>query len=487
MKRWWLIGIAVFILTWNVVVGSSEAAGFHPLHVFYLSLGAFVGSYNPAPGQPASPSLAMVVGLIAALGITFTTALTAVADLTRDRLRRTRALRQRSDVVVIGQSTEAKVIVTSARRTGSRVLHIAEDGDLPLPSWPDLARRRPVVRALQGAGHIIVAGGDEGENALIAQQLLTIHLSERVRPSVLIRSEEMTAALRPPILRGSLPPLENFSPRDNIGQSVVEAVLQVAMTQQSTLRVRIWSADRVTEKWLANAARAQAILGSPPKFELVNRGPFSLTVAVGSDAINLLMTSNDPVVAVADRALLESIPWLQQRLGRSLFVVDPLEAGVGFQIVADGVSRQLGRAFHQAHSALHRRMPPWGTTVNGREEQSSILAAQAMLQTLDKFGLELSRTGTAVVLSEEQEIAIAQAEHDDWLTHRRWQDEAGKSWPAWRRTDGTVSADAVPWNQLTPSAREYLLDLPRKVYPALAAMFGYVIQESIAAENHRSR
>lgn len=421
----------------------------------------------------------MVVGLIAGLAVTFTTAFVAFGRLTRQQWHKLRASRKRYSVLVVGASKEADIVSRDARNQGLSVLQVQNDGGFVVDSWPDILKDRLVAAAVKNVEHVVIAGEDETVNATIARDLLAARPGLHQRIHAIVRSRELATAIRPTRIDLSLPPINLFSPMDNIGQRVAEVMTDEIDYRKDHVRVLV-DVDEVVARWLSNAATARSELGLRPSFEFNNDGQHDLAIVQGVRALTTIVDSSTPTIAIVDADLVETIPWLQSRVDRDVFVVDPTENGLSLAMVTSGLQVQWARAFHHAHAMLHNDAPRWQSARHTRNEQLSTFAVMAMLRFLRQHNFELATHGNPAIISKATALSIASFEHEDWLHGRTWIDSEGTKHPAPEREDGSWSPDARPWDELSTATRAYLTDIPMRVYPALAAMLGYIIRERSA-------
>jgi len=502
-----LVLVVALILVYNALVITWESSTPDPLSVAYASLGAFVGSYTPLYGQPGQPTPLMSIGLISALLATFGAAGTALLKVSRASLAQLAWTRVRDGIVIIGSSAEADVIARSvdpAKR--EKVIRLKEE-DLV-----EVLGSRATRKALGGANHIVVAASSDAESTRIAE-----NLSEAAGETFrLVRSTVLANALRPNVLT-ALTNSEAFHPADNVGQVVArviagfdahERVHGGDIAQRSSLRrLRVAvhdfgrsSSAPTIESWLRHASDAVRFTGGAtldvvePESDAdvrVFAGDYEEVAAAaalrsGNDArhyvIAVVPVDLQRVVAMAEGVSVHTrSDWEQRKvlLEGDILVIDPEVDGLDFSVIVDGISAQWGRAYDDAYTRLYaskaiKSQPTDSSTVT-RNQQSSIAAARHMLGALEAHGyvLRKGRTGWAEGIPAAETIeSLARAEHDDWW-NRTWIDESGTP-----QRVAIGSENARPFDELDARTKEYNRDIVRKVYPALAAMFGYGITRS---------
>lgn len=514
---------AIVVFSYNFVVAWHEAARPEGFAVAYLGLSAFVGSYNVLYGQPAQPSPGMALGLSVALIISFGAAISVLLRLSRSGIARWSTSRRKGGVVVIGSSPEADAIARSLAPEARRsLIRIREDGpteelgSIVVPNWQGFGDDRVVSRMVSAASNVVVAGSTDAVSARWAAAVRPLMGTRR--PFQLVRSAQLARALRPDVLT-ALPESEGFHPADNVGQLIASVIAAHARAGSDRVRIafKVCGDDPMAEAvrvWITNTARATSFVTGTSTYEIVSQGD-SAAVCVLAGAAEAVAaeaarrSSGRAVVAAASADLIGSVAlpahvkiicvtdWLQSpshlRPGQ-LVIVDPERDGLRFNVVADGLEAQWGRAFHDAYASLYRTANPgppadaWSTDLLGRSEQSSIGAVKYMLEVLRKQGYELKAgdAGWAGGQPASNVVdAMARMEHDEWWQRRTWVDEAGvERRVSLRQGNDGVWQDgpnSVNFNELDPAAQAYNRDVITKVYPALAAMFGYGIRRAQAA------
>lgn len=508
-RKTWLLVIAVAaILLFNAIVITSEARQPNPLAVAYAALVAFVGSYSPLDGQPGQPTPWMAGGLTAALLATFSAAGGALLQASRTSLARFAQTRVRKGIVVIGSSNEAEAIARSVDGVDRKLLiRLTEE------ETDSVLRDRSSKRALSDARHIVVAGSTDSASARIAASVQGLG-EARFR---LVRSAALADALRPTVLR-SWPTTEAFHPGDNVGQVVARVIsslgdgsAQISATAgragSSPLRVAVLTYGNspivgTITSWLRNSGEAAKFTGDAA-FELVNpdeeadihvlAGEYEQVAAeaalrsgAASTQVLLAIVTADlqRSVAIADNSSLYSYSDWERgaELTRGdVLVVDPEQDGLNYHLIVEGMGSQWGRAYDQAYNRLYASHHPgatetrWNPEEHGKNEQSSIAAAKHMLTALTENSYALRKGRAGWIDGPPTPAAVermARREHEAWLI-RTWSDVNGQ-----RLFVSQSSAKAIEFEALDAETRAYNSDVVLKVYPALAAMFGYGIARS---------
>lgn len=512
-KTWLAVALIAGILIYECVVAWHEAK--HP-HIFgdlYVALSGFAGSYAPMPGQPANPSQLMAFGLTLALLTTFGAALTLVSALFRRELSRVRLLRARHEVVIVGSSPEADLIARSCD-SEKNVARIFESGrgeepkSLVLRAGQSLRENKAAVALVSSADTVIVAGSSDTLSARIATEVR--QAMPTTAPFTLLRSDQMMSAMRPTVLE-ALPINEVFHPDDNVAQIVSECVARQA-NSHAGLPVHFLgdgsAVSSTVDVWCGHAKDSgHQIFGYEPWMLTNSLNDCELIVVSGNEewvaAQVAIMTGSQPVIAVLSHDLLRALPlpsnrtilnwsdWASagQPLGHhEILVVDPQQEGLSLRVIMDGLSSQWGRAFNDAYGFLYANSSKSGDGPAGawdartRNGQSSIAAAKFMLKNLRDHGYQLQRGNAGWhpdAPSDEVIEKMARAEHQDWRTQRTWVTNGNRvvSAPNKINEDGSLISNPhdVPFEDLDPQTRQYNLDVIARVYPALAAMFGYGI------------
>lgn len=487
MRIAWLTGAAVVIFTWNVIIAATESHGADFLHLMYLGLAAFVGSYAPVMGQAEVPSLLQVIGLTAALALTFTAIVTAVAQLVHERFDHARRVRSKSLLIVIGPSKEATEIARSGAEAGRVVLEMHHP---EVSASFDRITRKAFGRAVD----VVVAVGEDGRGAALGRRIVDQEPRLHGKVHVIVAASGSPVLVRPAVLSGQLPSLQLFSPIDNVGQMLVGAITERAHGRDRPLRVRVRvSSDQLAVPLrMSTALKADHILGVSASFELVNGSEADLDVLVGDTefVLQTLPSTAAQVLVVTDLDLYEAIP--RHDAGKNVAAFDMLRTGCNYALIVEDLLGQWARAFHRAHGLLHGNAVPWtGHRLESREAQMSEQAVRFMMEQLWALGFEFVLDGRAAEVNgaevEAAEVTgaeaerLARAEHDDWLYRRTWRNARGEEVRGPVRADGSVSTDAIPWADLSDETRRYLLSVPRYVYPAVAASLGFVMVRRIVA------
>lgn len=506
------------VFVYNCLIAWREAAAPEFLSVLYLGLSAFVGSYVALDGQGQQPSPLMAAGLIAALLISFGAAMSVLFRLSRTGIARMSTARRKGGVVIIGSSVEADAIARSlgddARKSLIRIHEVGpadERGTLLIPNWQRVEDDPLAAKAVRAASWVVVAASTDAVSARLAAAIRP--LTAPLRPYQLVRSSDLARALRPSVLT-AFPEAEGFHPSDNVGQLVASVVGSHARGRNEVLSVsfKVCGATPTAEStllWLTNVSAATGYVEGEPSFVVVPAGEDAdLCVLAGLPeqvaAEAAMQAGERAVVAAVSADLFGSVALPERsrvlRFGQSggneslspgdVMAVDPEGDGLDYRVVTDGLDAQWGRAFDDAYTSLYVSANPgesgsgWTIGKRGRAEQSSIAAAKYMLFVLREQGYEL-RTGqplgwidgvpAAAVLDQ-----MARMEHEDWWKSRSWTDAEGvQRRVSLRQDNGGTWRDGpncVEFDELSPETQAYNRDVIAKVYPALAAMFGYGIR-----------
>ncbi|WP_157558895.1 hypothetical protein [Nocardioides sp. Soil774] len=515
---WLIVGLVAFVLSYNCITAWREASDPEVFAVFYLGLAAFVGTYSVLDGQADQPSPWMAAGLILALFTTFGAATSVLLHLSRTRIARLSTARRRGGVVIIGSSAEADAIARSLDgEARASLVRIHEDGpasgrgSMLLQNWQDIGDDPLAEKLVRAATSVVVAGSSDTVSARLAAAARP--LMRQSRPFQLVRSSDLARALRPSVLT-TLPEAEGFHPADNIGQLVAAALVAHGRDRKVPVLVSFVACGvsplvTTIQMWLANTSSATNLIKGQPSFAFVpTEAEAEVCVVAGVPervaAEVARQSSERAVVAAVAADLLGSVALPQaSRLHKlkewspgsplvrgDVLVVDPDADGLDHRVVTDGLDVQWGRAFDDAYTSLYVAAHPgtsgsaWSVGSLGRNEQSSIAAAKYMLAVLGEHGFEL-RSGTGLGWvdgppSPEVIDRMARMEHDEWWKRRMWTDPEGVE----RRVSLRLQSDGTwhdgphcrEFEELDPSTRDYNHDVIAKVYPALAAMFGYGIR-----------
>lgn len=518
-KPWVIVGLVVSVLVYNCLIAWREATAPEFLSVLYLGLSAFVGSYVALDGQGQQPSPWMAAGLIAALLISFGAAISVVFRLSRTGIARMSTARRTGGVVIIGSSAEADAIARSlddeARKSLIRIHEVGpadERGTLLIPNWQRVQDDPLAAKAIRASSCVIVAASTDAVSARLAAAMRP--LTAPLRPYQLVRSTDLAGALRPSVLT-AFPEAEGFHPSDNVGQLVASVVGSQARDRNEALRVGFKACGATptadsTLVWLSNVSAATGFVENEPSFVVVAAGEDAdlLVLAglpeqvaaeaarqAGEHAIVAVVSADlfGPV-ALPERSRVlrfESITDVPLSPG-DVVVIDPEGDGLNYHVVTDGLDAQWGRAFDDAYTSLYVSANPgehgsgWTIGNRGRAEQSSIAAAKYMLTVLREHGYEL-RSGNQFgwmdgMPSFEVLDRMARREHEDWWQQRTWTDADGAHRQVSLRQDDEGNwrdgPNSVEFDELSPETQAYNRDVVAKVYPALAAMFGYGIRRS---------
>jgi len=522
----------VLVLGYNCGIAWHEATRPEVFAVAYLGVAAFVGTYSALDGQSAQPTPWMAVGLLVALLITFGAATSVIFRLSRSGIIRWSTARRKGGIVVVGSSVDADAIARSVDdRFRKSLIRIHEDGaadelgSMVVPNWQRIGDDTFARRIIGAATSVIVAASTDAVSARLAAAVRPLMGGER--PFQLIRSSHLARALRPDVLT-SLPGAEGFHPADNLGQVIAGVISAHArefrkhmaddVGRDVPVRVAFEACgdDPMVDSiraWLVNTATATTFVEEDPSYELVPSDAIAEVCVVAGVAEMVAAEaarrcSDQAVVAAVSADLLGSVslPEKVNPLGAAewiansspmgcgdLIIVDPERDGLGFRVVLDGLEAQWGRAFNDAYTTLYlaanseQGAASWTAGRLGRAEQSSIGAALFMLAALREYGFEL-KLGEAGWTdgspSPDVVDAMARREHEEWWQRRTWVDEAGvERRVALRHVDGVWrdGRNSVEFDALDSATQVYNREVITRVYPALAAMFGYGIRRAQAA------
>lgn len=503
------------IYSYECVVAWREAQAPNAITAAYTALSGFAGSYAPMPGQPDSPSPRMALGLALALLTTFGAALALVSATLRREFARIRLARANKDILVIGSSDEADMIARSHdnKKSLARIHELGDHGDantVILDGGRPLSANKLASNLARRADRIIVAASTDTTSARLAEEVRG--LSSSAKPFILIRSREMMVAIRPGTL-DRLPGSEIFHAEDNVAQIVSECVARQAPSSGS-LRVHLHGDTSIgavaVAEWCRNAQASNALIFDRQRWDFTDDMRASdLTVIAGNPewvaASAAQAPGSSPVIAVVPDDLLRALPLPTHRSimpwrtwaatsepiePGKILTVDPQRDGLNVQVVTDGLASQWGRAFNDAYGYLyashspHREGGPSGLwDATSREGQSSTAAAIFMLNNLRHHDYQL-RKGPAGWKGQRPNASqidhMARAEHENWRKERKWRSDDGTTHHAPIKLDDDrkneiPNVNDVDFDDLDEMTRKYNHDVISKVYPALAAMFGYGI------------
>lgn len=507
-RSWLLVAAVVLSATGYWIVVWQEATSPDVLRVAYATLSAFAGSYLQLEGQPDVPTRAATFFLLCALATTFAAAIAGVLNLTRGQLSRIEATQGKRNLIVYGDTAEADAIVNSLEEEErKRLVRIGEKssndiGSFALKPGRLIGDDPALVRVISNAAEAFLAGSDDGRNAQLRREISDAN--DGCQQYQLVNSPTLARALYPARL-DTLPKDRIIHANDQVGQIVANLLSSYANRREQGVTISLikCGVDPVGERvadWVENMAQARKYLNPTRPLSMVeNPSCADLRVLVGegervvaelaSDLVNvptIAAASNDLIQAL-DLSLVRDVHRYTRGSAAGVLetggvvVVDPLTDALSAAEIRKGISTQWGMAFDEAYRALFNPSAPqtlWNP--NGRAEQSSVLAAQFMLENLRTSGYVLVRGHAGWIdglPSDKALLALAEAEHNDWL-ERAWTADDGVKRPVTFRNSGgewSPGPNAVQFHELQDTAKQYNLQVVGSVYPGLAAMFGYGI------------
>lgn len=503
--RWlWLPALAVVIFAYNLAITFVEAPGANLASRLFTAIAAFAGGYEPLEGQPASPSLAYGVGLLAAILFTSGSIIAAYFSATREMWAKRRAA-GRADVTVLGDTEEAAFIAASAQEEGLEVFHIGpQNAPHELASNSMLtAHEDPLLRrAIEASQRTFIVDDEYSTSARVAQRLRTA-LDLEPRLTQVIDAPNLDSVLRPPVIQHRIPDTGVVSVSDNIGQLVAELLLSIA-PQRHTLALWDATQDPGIQRWIDDADRAQHIITG---FDALKDAPSPAeadVVILDESSIGLLTQAYNngaTIIALLPMTALSIMSWvaadstdaiqaLRHRSRARIYSIDPGHTGYDYRLLTQNMHTHWARSFHMAQSVLYRETDPWDYQRFGREEQLASQAVDFMLANLDSHGLRLERGAEPAELSDAEVYSLGRAEHAAWL-RRSWRDPAtGREFGVDMTNvqdandedvDGEFERDhrVAEWDKLPDETRTYYLNVARTVYPGLAALYGYSITRKV--------
>lgn len=447
-----LLGLVALVLGMIGFVRNADAAG-EPIRILdslYLSIQLFVLQSGAVP--PPLP-WELEVSRLLAPAVAGYTAISAMAVLFREQLRRLQTLRLSDHVVVCGLGRKGMLLVRSLRERGIRVVVIEGDAENDQIETirgrgstvfvgdardPDLLRRAGIARA----GHVVAVTGDDGVNAEIA-----------------VRARRLAQADRP---LGCL-------------VHVVDPQLCTLLRMQE-IGGSTGGPFRLDFFNVFEAGARELLAEFPPFAE--GRPRHAVIVGLGRMGESVLVQAvrnwragdaggDRPVITVVDRVAGDKVESLRLRLPRlaSIVTLDACEFAIGspeferaeFLFAPDGrpdVSAvyvcvdddSLGMS---AALSLHRHLRGHDVPVVVRMVHDAGLAsllhgrgaAEGGFETLHAFGL-LDRTCSADLLLGTNEV-LARAMHEEYRRTRRG--DAG---------DPARNPSMAPWRELPETLKE---------------------------------
>lgn len=454
------------------------------------------------------PSPAASFFLICALTTTFTAAITGLLNLTRGQLTRIEAARAKRDLVVFGDTPEAAAIVDSlSDDERNRLIRIGEESDsktgpFSLVLSHSIHDDAALTRIVSNAAEVFIAGGDDGTNARLRREINA--KNDECIQYQLVKSPVVAKALYPGCLE-KIPQDRVIHVNDQVGQIVARLLSACANKHKNGITVSITACgqDPLSENvvgWVKRMAIARQYL-NPSKPITIDRedsepdlrvivgdgeavlaelaGSVRVTPTIATVAYDLLHLVDLPANRRIHRFSREAA--VEQLSAGETVAIDPLADALKVAEVRQGISTQWGMAFDEAYRALFKPASvrnPWNPY--GKNEQSSIQAAEFMLTNLKNFGYLMVKGESGWVCGRPKHktlLEMAKAEHEDWL-RRRWKSKEGVSRPVTLKCSNgkwVKGPNAGAFNELPEEARNYNLQVISTVYPGLAAIFGYGI------------
>ena len=515
LKSWLPKGIGSAIGFFVFIVGMREADQAAPSQIVLHVLRAFTGQYSPLPGMPATPSPMMAFAMSLAMVTTFATVTAMFLKLSHEKWNRLTKTRQDYDVAIVGRGKYAESFaeVLSQSQPQKKIVVITQPGaekkagQICAKRWPVLKEDAKVSRVLKNAKDIVVAGQDDTESAELVRGIP----AEAGIPHQLVIGEDFAPFVRPRSVQHRLPATLATSPVDNIAQHVTEVLTQLVGISSSQLKINI----KIDQESLLHlvTTRVNALIASDsfiresvqgvkvPRISLAPNIQEANVHIVGGSLRNTLPiifdgpdNENDWVIAIVDEKKLKVLPNTPEyhlTNGNDLptrnipLVIDKDAVGLEPELVLGDMIERWGRVYNQAHALLYPKNgggKSWSKP-HGREEQSSIKAAEHMLRVLGEHGYALERGANVepgYPFSSEEVSAIARAEHEDWLNRIWIHPITEKELHCSNRFNANTGKwepgpDAKPWEELPEDTIAYMEKVPKVIYPALAALLGYRI------------
>lgn len=488
VRAWALLVIAATSFLANIAIIQYEAGNADLGNLLYSSLAPFAASYQPVGDQSQRPSQLMAFALAASFLTTVAALVSAYFTLTRETWRQWIASRRSDAFVVIGDTADAEAIVRSAREgfDSASVVRVLPPGEVdPSPyvaavHWPNAMDDKRVVRLIEHSRFTIVATESDAVNSTLAAEIR--QASPSTSAYFLLRSSALSRALRPRVLEDELPAGGAFSVGENVAQFVATVVASHARATGSPVCVAIETRGgeqalrKTIAAWLRDADHAQSLVTETKgsRIKVVERqADADVVVVVGQPsevAARVLKgiraeAGGPRLIAVLPPDLLASSPnelkhveraedWLKSSTGREIpasLVVDPAKVGLHHRLVTEGPAVLWGRAYQQASGLVLGREADWNFEEYGRQEHSSIAAAEFMVQQLGAHGYILVQAPQADAQWD------APSELIESLA-------------------GGVREGDVDLDRVSDAAMNHNRRIVAEVYPAMAAMLGYRIR-----------
>ena len=520
VKRWLPVAAVMAIAGYIAIVGVREASYASGPQVVLHVLSAFAGNYLPLEGHPETPSTMMSVGIALAIASTFAAVASALIALSHEKWNRLVKGHTKYQVAVVGDSESASAVTEVLKNANYRTVNIAPPGAEPAEGqvrtthWPELNRDRRVSRLLTNSDHIVLAGKGDAESAKLARNLP----DDAKHPHQLITDIELAPFAHPKRIHEAVPNTALTSPEDNIALHVTEILTRIAGIEFSSsgansakppLSIFIDIDDASLSRLVKSRVNAliysdtfirqSAKESQTPWFTLVDALEPAQVCIIGGSTGHTMDAIFDTAnyrgkrrIAIIDKQKLEIFPKEKGQYLDSLadlsdpeipIIVDEKKVGLEPELLLRNLLERWGRAYHHAHSLLYKGGKAWNAKAAGREEQSSIKAAEHMLAILAIHGYALERTSNPVPVNpftDAEADAMAKAEHADWL-ERTWFDPECKVTrfvkQKFDKSDGQWKdgADARPWEELEEPTKDYMHKVPTVIYPAIASLLGYQI------------
>lgn len=518
LRAWALLFVAALSFGVNALLTRHEAGETNFWNLLYSSLTPFAASYQPAGNQAQRPSSTMALALTTSFLTTVAALVSAYFTLTRDTWRQWAASQRSGAFLVIGDTVSAEAIAQSARKTYGndrvvRVLPPSEADPFPFVAsahWPNVTRDKRVARLIENSQSTVVATVSDATNSTLAADIREEFA--RAQPYFLLASSALSRALRPRVIDEQLPTGGAFSIGDNVAQFVATVIASHARVRSTTVRVALEARGGEQElrktivAWLRDADRAQSLITETrdARITVVDRpSEADVLVLVGDPsevAARVLRgvrkAARTPrMIAVMPPDLLASGPaglklvehaedWIGTSAGREIpgtLVVDPLQVGLHHRLVTEGTAVVWGRAYHQARAVVTGTDADWNFEEHGLNEQSSIAAAQFMVEQLWEHGFALVQSPQSEAqwnVDPEIVEVLAREMHESWR-RREWRHHGRALRVAETGRDGTPRRrnDDIDFDNLVEEAKQNNRRVVAEVYPAMAAMLGYRIRQ----------
>lgn len=520
VRAWALLVLVATSFLANAAVIRHEAGSADFGNLLHSALAPFAASYQPVGDQSQRPSQLMALALTASFLTTAAALVSAYFTLTRETWRQRIASHRSEAFVVIGDTAEAEAIVRSAREADPRasVVRVLPPGDVdPAPyvaavHWPNALEDKRVVRLIENSRFTVVATASDAVNSTLAADI------REALPSAalyfLLRSSALSRALRPRVLDGVLPSGGAFSSGENVAQFVATVIASHARAKGLTVRVALESRGgeedlrKTIAAWLRDADRSQSLVDETSGARIKVVDPLAdadVVVVVGQPSevaarvLKGIRTKGGsprligvlpPDLLASNTSELEQVEraedWLKSSAGREIpasLVVDPERVGLHHRLVTEGPAVLWGRAYQQASGLVLGHGADWNFDEHGREEQSSIAAAEFLVHQLGAHGYTLVQTPRAdSVWNPPTELieTLARGMHEAWRV-QEWVHGGRTLRVAATGPDGNPKHHArdVDFDRLSDAAKDYNRRVVAEVYPAMAAMVGYRIRPRV--------